>query len=88
MTRQGGASALDVLDELAFAIAKDSSILQDIDGRTVKHNLLEISSELWRSGFDPMQENRLRSLRFDLNLCPEGQRHWSFHCNDCEEPPF
>lgn len=88
MTNQSEPSALDVLDELAFAIARDSSILQDIDGRTVKHNLLGISLELRWSGLDSMRESRLRALRFDLNLCPEGQGHWSFHCNDCERPPF
>lgn len=88
MTSQGGPSAIDVLDELAFAIARDSSILQDIDGRTVKHNLLALSIELRWNGLGAMRENRLRALRFSLNLCPEGQGHWSFHCNDCEGPPF
>lgn len=54
----------------------------DIDGRSEKLALLELSAAIREHGNDPLPEDKVQKLRDDLNVCQEGGGHWGWYCDE------
>lgn len=69
----------DLLDEYGQALRGSWG---DIDGRSEKLALLELSAAIREHGNDPIPEDTVLKLRDDLNLCQEGGAHWGWYCDE------
>ena len=69
----------DLLDQYGQALRGSWS---DIDGRSQKLALLELSAAIREHGNEPLTEEQVQKLRDELNVCDGGGGHWGWHCTE------
>ena len=76
---------LDILDEYAQAIRGSWG---DIDGRSMKLQINEVTDWIRENGITDLTEFEVKKWRYRLNICISGEGHWTEFCDydeDCEE---
>lgn len=69
----------DLLDEYGASLRGSWG---DIDGRTEKSHLLCLSAAIREHGNEPLPASKVKRLRWDLDVCPRGEGHWTEFCGD------
>ena len=73
---------LDILDEYAQAIRGSWG---DIDGRSMKLEINEVTDWIRENGITDLTEFEVKKWRYRLDICISGEGHWTEFCEDCEE---
>lgn len=73
----------DLLDEYGSALRGSWG---GIDGRSEKRALLNLSAAIREYGNTELPAPKVKRLRWDLDVCPLGQGHWTEFCDpECGE---